>query len=254
MSEISEILSAHTCLYASFDKSIEADTCRGNRVPVMNADVVRHDPKEGRFGGGLVFTAEDHGWAEDEFVFTARGNFPYAETSFDGTISMWLRGDPDADLAEKFPVDPFHISRHAADGSFYLDLTRPNDWRYGSPRKLRFGFYNDSPVQDMFIGGQLIVVSDLGWNDGGWHHVVATWQNSNSGQKNGSAALYVDGKLRGWMKNYSHSLSWNVDELTIGLGQRYAGVIDEFLIFDVALANEDVANLYGLTESLTGLY
>ncbi len=190
--------------------------------------------------------AKDHEWAEDEFVFAARDNFPYSETAFDGTISMWLNGDPDADLAPAFPVDPFHISRHAADASYYLDLTKPNDWRYGSPRKLRFGFYNDSPAQDMFIGGHLIVVGDLNWNDGEWHHIVATWRNANSGQENGSAAVYIDGALRGTMDGYQHQLSWELDGLTIGLGQRYVGKIDELLILDAALSASAVGELHQL--------
>ena len=177
--------------------------------------VARQDASAGRFGGALVFSAKDHGWAEDECLFPAQGNFPYRETSFDGTISFWLSGDPDKELNDEFPVDPFHISRHAADASFYLDLTKPNDWRYGSPRKLRFGFYNDSPEQNMFVGGRLIVAGELGWNDGNWHHIVATWKNANSGNNDGSAGLYIDGQLRGTMQGYTHRLTWNIDEMKI---------------------------------------
>ena len=163
---LTTLLQNHTCLYASFDSSIDADIARGDGTAVINPAVARRDPAGGRFGGSLVFPAQDHGWAEDEFTFAAQDNFPYSTTKFEGTVSIWLRGDPDADLNDEFPVDPFHISRHPADGSFYLDLTRSNDWRYGSPRKLRFGLYGDSPAQDMFVGGQLLVVGDLGWNDG----------------------------------------------------------------------------------------
>lgn len=248
------ILHEHTCLFASFDESIEADASRGDCVPRINDTVVRCDASAGRFGGALVFDAKDHGWAEDEFVFSAKDNFPYNESAFDGTISLWLQGDPDADLADEFPVDPFHISRHAADASYYLDLTRPSDWRYGSPRKLRFGFYNDSPAQDMFVGGQLIVVGDLGWNDRAWHHVVATWRNTNSGMENGSAALYIDGRLRGSMDGYSHQLTWNLDDLAIGLGQRYVGSIDELLILDAALSAKQVGELFQMREPLNSLF
>ena len=247
MSEsLAKLLPQHTCLYASFDSSIDADFARGDRAATINSAVARLDPSAGRFGGGLVFSAQDHGWAEDEFTFAAQDNFPYQTGEFEGTVSMWLRGDPDADLNDTFPVDPFHISRHPADGSFYLDLTRPNDWRYGSPRKLRFGLYGDSPVQDMFVGGQLLVVGDLGWNDGKWHHLVATFGNVNSGREDGSAALYVDGVLRATMDGYAHRLSWEIESMKIGLGQRYAGVIDEFLILDSRLDAKSVGELYHL--------
>lgn len=238
------ILSRHTCLHATFNSGTNADISRGDGRATVHPDVVRHDPEAGRAGGAMVFAARDHGWAEDEFTFPARDNFPYSESSFEGTISMWLRGDPDADLNDEYPVDPFHISRHAADGSFYLDLTRPNDWRYGSPRKLRFGIYGDSPAQDMFIGGQLLVVGDLGWNDGQWHHVVATWQNANSGRADGRAAVYIDGVCRATMDGYRHDLTWDVDSLTIGLGQRYVGAIDELLVLDVSIDDGQVAELF----------
>ncbi len=241
---LSSVLRDHTCLYASFDSTVDADVARGDSAASLNADVVRHDSSAGRFGGGLVFAAQNYGWDEDEFTFAARDNFPYGPDSFEGTIALWLKGDPDADLNDEYPVDPFHISRHPADGSFYLDLTRPNDWRYGSPRRLRFGIYGDSPQQDMFVGGQLLVVGDLGWNDGRWHHLVATFSNANSDRPDGQARVYVDGRLRAWMDGYEHRLTWEIDKLKIGLGQRYAGAIDELLILDAALDEDSVGEFY----------
>ena len=252
--DLTETLRAHTCLYASFDDTVRADVCRGSDVPTMNADVVQHDPNGGAFDGGLVFSARDHGWAEDEFTFLAKDNFPYRESSFDGTIAFWLNVDPDADLHPEFPVDPFHISRHAADASFYIDLTKPNDWRYGSPRKLRFGFYNDSPEQNMFVGGQLIVVSDLLWDDGEWHHVAATFRNCNSGQADGAAAVYIDGEQRGTMSGYEHKITWDVEKLKIGLGQRLVGEMDEVLILDTALNADEVNAFLDLEEPLSELF
>jgi len=252
--ELSRVISAHASLYAPFDASMDAAVSRGNPAALVNAAVVRHDPRGGRSGGSLVFNARDHGWAEDEFRFAARDNFPYRESAFDGTISLWLRCDPDAELAPEYPVDPFHISRHASDASFYFDLTKPNDWRYGSPRKLRFGYYNDSPEQNMFVGGHLIVAGELGWNDGRWHHVVATWRNANSGQPDGAAALYVDGRLRGTMERYEHRLTWNLDAVRIGLGQRFVGGIDELLILDTALPADSVRALFEAGEKVASVW
>lgn len=237
----------HVCIYSSFDAGVEADVARGKKTPTINDSVCRHESTGGRFGGCLTFSARDHGWAEDEFTYPALENFPYSETTFEGTISMWLKGDPDTDLSPEFPVDPFHISRHPADGSFYLDLTRPNDWRYGSPRKLRFGLYGDSPPQDMFQGGQLLVVGDLGFDDGNWHHLVGTFGHVNSGSEDGTARLYIDGQLRCAMDGYAHKLTWNMSEMVIGLGQRYVGSIDELLILDVALSDDQVAELHSLS-------
>ena len=244
--ELADFIRRHTCLYASFDRSVDADLSRGHGSATYQPSVVQCDSTAGRYGGALRFSAAQHGWAEDEFTFPAAGNFPYSKQAFSGTISLWLSGDPDEDLFPECPVDPFHISRRPADGSFYLDLTRPNDDRYGSPRKLRFGIYNDSPANDRFSGGQLIVVGELNWKRDEWHHLVATWHNANSGEKNGLAEVYIDGVRRGWMEGYEHKVTWNIEELTIGLGQRYAGKIDEVLILDAALETSQVEELYGL--------
>lgn len=241
---LSQLLRDHTCLYSSFDHGPDADVARGTADAAVKQLLVEHDADGGRFGGAMIFHARDNAWNEDELTYAAAANFPFRSDSFEGTIAVWLKGDPDADLNPDFPVDPFHISRHAADASFYLDLTKPNDWRYGSPRKLRFGFYNDSPEQDMFKNGHLIVVGELNWNDGNWHHVVATWKNANSGEPDGEAAVFIDGQLRGTMANYRHQFSWEIDQLRIGLGQRYVGAVDDFLLLDRALTAEQAAELH----------
>jgi concanavalin A-like lectin/glucanase superfamily protein len=251
--ELGAAIREHVCFYASYDRTIDADRSRGDPAATYQAALVRRDPAAGRHGGALVFSARDNGWAEDELTYAAAGNVPYRTGAWSATVALWLQCDPDADLAPTYPVDPFHVSRHPADGAIYLDLTRPNDDRYGSPRKLRLGLYGDSPARDRFVGGQLIVVGDLGWRAGAWHHVVATWRNVNTGREDGAAALYVDGALRGWMEGYRHQVTWEVGALRIGLGQRYAGLLDELLILDRELAAEEVRALYELAGPLGGV-
>ena len=252
--ELCELLEQHTFLYASFDSGMDADISCGSGKASYQSSVVRHEATAGRHGGALVFSAAAYGWDEDEFMYPAAGNFPYSPDGFSGTISLWLNGDPDEDLLAEYPVDPFHISRQAANGSFYLDLTRPNDDRYGSPRKLRFGIYNDSEVNDRFVGGQLTVIGDLNWKQGEWHHIVATWENANSGRADGRCSVYIDGVRRGWMEGYGHRVTWSPEEMTIGLGQRYAGKMDEVLILDRAADAAQVQSLYGYANALSTLY
>ena len=240
------VLRAHTCFYASYNDGPDADVCRGAGSASLQDSVVRWSGHSGRSGGALVFTAADYGWDEDECSYAAAGNFPYDPDGFSGTVSMWLSCDPDQDLKPEFPVDPFHISRRAADGSFYLDLTRPDDDRYGSPRHLRFGIYSDSEENSRFVGGQLIVVGDLHWRRHQWHHLVATWRNANSGRGDGAAEVWIDGVRRGWMQGYEHRVTWDVEDLTIGLGQRFSGRIDEVLILDTALNGDQVRDLGSL--------
>ncbi|NKB72880.1 MAG: hypothetical protein GKR89_37905 [Candidatus Latescibacteria bacterium] len=251
--DLATFIPQHTCLYASFDHSLNADFSRGTGQSTHQPGTVQRDPQGGRYGGALRFTAADYGWDEDEFTFPAAGNFPYSPQIFAGTVSLWLNGDPDQDLSPQYPVDPFHISHRAADGSFYLDLTRPDDERYGSPRKLRLGLYNDSPANDRFVGGQLIVVGELHWQKGVWHHVAFTWHNANSGHADGWATVYIDGIRRGWMQGYQHQVTWDTETMTIGLGQRYAGLMDEVLILDKAATDRQVKALYELSGPIGAL-
>jgi hypothetical protein len=235
-------LSQHVCLYASFDSGFDADVARGDRAAAVDARCARLVPDGGRFGGALWIDA--HAPSEQvEVAFRGAGNFPYRTTPFDGTISLWLNLNPDEDLDGPTMVDPIQVSRTASDASFYLDLTRLNDPRYGSPRKLRLGMYPDNPSKDL-RHGQLVLVGELGWQRGEWHHVCATWRNVNGGEGATSAHLYVDGILRGWMEGFTHRLTWDTAELTIDLGLRYAGGIDELLILDAALTAEEVGALF----------
>ena len=48
------------------------------------------------------------------------------------------------------------------------------------------------------------------------------------------------------MEGYRHQVTWAVDELRIGLGQRYVGLLDELLILDRALTAEEARALYEL--------
>lgn len=187
MPDLSDVLQSNTCFYASFDNQSHADISRGDGTASLQPSVARWDADAGRYGGGLVFSAADHGWAEDECTYAAAGNFPYA------------------------------------------------------------------PDNDRFVGGQLVVVGELHWRRDDWHHVVATWRNANSGAADGCAELWIDGVRRGWMENYEHRATWDVDALTIGLGQRFCGRIDEVLILDTALDGDQVHDPYRLTAVTTVL-
>ena len=75
---------------------------------------------------------------------------------------------------------------------------------------------------------------------------MATWRNANSGREDGAAELHIDGVLRGWMTGYRHQVTWDIGSMTIGLGQRYSGGIDELLILDASLSQESVTGMFRL--------
>ena len=89
-----------------------------------------------------------------------------------------------------------------------------------------------------------LVAGELGWDDQQWHQVVGTFQNANSNAGDARAALYIDGQLRATMAGYQHTLTWDIESLGVGLGQRYVGSIDDLLILDRALSAAAVADLF----------
>jgi hypothetical protein len=48
------------------------------------------------------------------------------------------------------------------------------------------------------------------------------------------------------MAGYRRQLTWDIDALRIGLGQRFVGKIDELLILDCPLSAAQVTELYRL--------
>lgn len=106
--------------------------------------------------------------------------------------------------------------------------------------RLMFGVYS---------GGYRTVTTPASYNDGAWHHVVAT-------QGPGGVALYVDGQLRASNSLYTGNRSyvgyWRVggDNLA-GWPNRptsnfFAGQVDETAVYPTALSSAQVAAHYAL--------
>ncbi|MEZ4715100.1 MAG: LamG-like jellyroll fold domain-containing protein [Caldilineaceae bacterium] len=99
---------------------------------------------------------------------------------------------------------------------------------------------------DSYIRGATAV------NDGNWHHVLVTWDYSGSGTA-GTGKLYVDGvDDTASTTNYQAQNADNAgDTLKIGrpnFGTEaphfFAGLLDEVIVYDRALADYEAANLY----------
>ncbi|NTW38914.1 MAG: PKD domain-containing protein, partial [Cellulomonadaceae bacterium] len=104
----------------------------------------------------------------------------------------------------------------------------------GTDGKLTFGVNS---------GGQVKVTSAAAYNDGQWHHVVAT-------QALNGARLYVDGALVGQNAatgSLAYTGYWRVGGDTSWAGASYFnGTIDEVAVYSTALAASTVAAHYSL--------
>ncbi|MFI9626112.1 LamG-like jellyroll fold domain-containing protein [Streptomyces sp. NPDC052042] len=104
-------------------------------------------------------------------------------------------------------------------------------------------------VFGVYSGGAKTIATSDAYNNGAWHHVVAT-------QGAGGTALYVDGKLRASNSSYTvnenYSGYWRVggDNLKNWPGQPtssfFAGQIDETAVYPTALSASAVSAHYAL--------
>ena len=83
--------------------------------------------------------------------------------------------------------------------------------------------------------------------------MVGTWRNLNSNGNKALLQLYFDGKLVGELRDFDHTLEWNIDEWEIRIGLGFEGKIDDFFILDRYLSEKEASNIYRSGKSLGAL-
>ena len=125
--------------HASFDKGLDADFSRGDKaclvrgkqgtVPAALNEELKLVPDGGRFGGGLHFTKK----GTTQPRFKDAGVLNYNATNWNASVSVWLRLDPDKDLAPGY-CDPVQIvGDDTKKGFIFLEWSKDE-----SPRHFRY--------------------------------------------------------------------------------------------------------------------
>ena len=78
---------------------------------------------------------------------------------------------------------------------------------------------------------------------GKWTHVAITFDRFNTGQPDGEARLYLDGRPQGTVSGRNQVYTWDPDQAVIFLGLGYAGLMDDLMVFDRPLSAEEVEQL-----------
>jgi Concanavalin A-like lectin/glucanases superfamily len=247
--------------YASFDTAVEGDFGGGALTPSTRAN---HKTEKGAFvfakgfpekafriaagkgiaGGALeaVDVLPDNG----RIFFPARGNIAYRKGGWGGTVSMWISHDPDKQLKTRF-CDPVQITQKGAgDGAIWFDF---NDAQ--PHRNLRMGTFPAVAEGRPQIRESREAFSPMVWIDrpglklGEWRHVALVWRSFDTGRNDARAALYLDGKLVGEIreKDYPISMDWDLDKTGIYVVVNYIGLIDEFALFNRALTEDEISVL-----------
>jgi hypothetical protein len=259
----SEDLSLKTALtfYASFDGGTDADISRGDKRLFT---LINKEPKLGNKTEGMSRMVKDRGLSGDALLFTKRNakwllydgakNFHFAEKNWSGSVSFWLKVDPINGLDPGY-VDPIQITPNTwNDASFFVDFAKD-----GNPRSFRLGAFADKSVwnpenKDIPEPQRpLVPAKSNPFSRDKWTHVAFTWENFNTGKKDGVATLYLNGKNEGIITEWNQKFSWTGKPHRILIGLNYMGLFDELACFNRALSSKEIKRIFDHQKSLNEL-
>lgn len=242
--------------HASFDSGLDADFSRGDRncvikkgkdlVPCPQNDDVRVVAGTGRFGGALHFPRK--GVTRPQF--NGVNVLGYNERSWSTTVSLWLRLTPDTDLEPGY-CDPLQIvGDDGKKGFIFLEWSKDE-----TPRFFRFAIrplfhiWNPTNVQWAnipFDKRPMVQVANAPFSRDAWTHVAFTIAKINDKAAKPSGSLYLNGKLQGRIENWDLTFGWDPAQIALVLGASYVGYMDDLAVFNRALADAEVAQLFKL--------
>jgi hypothetical protein len=256
-SKVSSALTFH----ATFDTGLNADFAMGNprlftltnRSPKWEASPGLHTghrtrlmAKDGLAGSGaLRFTDHKSPW----LFYEAKNNPVYRSKQWSGTVSLWLKVDPQKELAPGY-CDPIQITpRQWNDAAFFVDFNKdgnPRDFRLGAFADLKVWNSKNENVNDIPENRRpLVPVRNPPFKGDQWTHVLFTWENFNTGRNDGLATLYLNGKRHGPLAGWNQTFTWSEKEqCRILIGLNYIGLLDELACFNRALNPEEVQFVY----------
>ncbi len=262
-SETKASLARALTLHASFDTGLDADFARGDKTcyvvqgnDLVNAsptNEVRLAPNAGRFGGALQFTKKNN----VRPVYKDAGVLGYNDKNWTASVSVWLRLNPDKDLEPGY-CDPVQIvGDDSKKGYIFLEWSKdetPRYFRYAI-RPL-FHIWNPDNVQwaDIpFDKRPMVQVEHAPFSRETWTHVVFSLDHINNKSKSPIGRLHLNGKLQGTIENWDLTFGWDPARVLLVLGAAYVGEMDDLAVFNRALTDREVKQLYELKQGVREL-
>ena len=250
--------------HASFDQGLDADFSRGDKaclvrgkqgtVPAALNEELKLVPDGGRFGVGLHFTKK----GTTQPRFKDAGVLNYNATNWSASVSVWLRLDPDKDLAPGY-CDPVQIvGDDTKKGFIFLEWSKdetPREFRYAIRPKVEIWNPNNLDWAKMTDAQRPAVnLRKAPFSREAWTHAVFSFANLNDKAKKPIGRLHLNGKLVGTIENWDLTLGWNPDAVALVLGAAYVGHLDDLAVFNRALTDAEVTQLHGLKTGVRELH
>jgi hypothetical protein len=249
-------------LHASFDEGLDADFARGDKTcytlrgkDLMKASPtgeVRLVPRDGRFGGALHFTKKNN----FRPAFKDAGVLGYNGKNWNATVAVWLRLNPDEDLEPGY-CDPVQIiGDDSKKGFIFLEWSKdkPRFFRYAIRPLFHIWNPNNVPWDEIPLQKRpMVQVARAPFSHDAWTHVVFTLENINDKSKPQTGRLYLNGKRQGTIENWDLTFGWDPARVLLVLGAAYVGHIDDLAVFNRALSDGEVRQLYGLKDGIRDL-
>lgn len=258
-----DALKSSLVLHASFDSALNADFSKGDKtavikkgkefVPCVFNDDVKLDATGGKFGGCLHFPKK--GVTRPQF--SGVNVLGYNDKSWSATVSVWLRLTPDEDLEPGY-CDPVQIvGDDTKKGFIFLEWSKNE-----APRFFRYAIrplsqiWNPTNVQwdeIPFDKRPMVQIANAPFRRDVWTHAVFTLDRINDQAAKPSGSLYLNGQLQGRITGWDLTFDWKPESVALVLGAAYVGHLDDLAVFDRALNDDEVKQVFQLERGIASL-
>jgi hypothetical protein len=247
--------------HAAFDSTLDANISRGDGRIYTAGSLERKEVREGnqRADVSIAQGAGRHGDAlrfsgvSNQVLFYKAEAIGYRPRDWEGTVSFWLKLNPDKDLQPGY-CDPLQITERAwNDAAFFVDFDKdlPRDFRLGVFSDYAKWNPADTPWDEIPVDERpMVVVKRPPFSGDEWTHVAFTFRNVNAADDSpGAASLYLNGDLQGTLER-PLNFTWDADKAAIMIGIQYIGDFDDLAVFNKALTAEEIGRLRDLPRGI----
>jgi hypothetical protein len=229
-------------------------TKRANATPGLPpAEDTRIVADAGRFGGALEFRRK----IKPQVFYRGGDNLGYQPKNWQGSISFWLRLDPDRDLEPGY-CDPVQFVGQAwNEGNLFVEFSKdhtPRHFRFAIMAVTRFWNPQNRKWEEMPEPERpMTAVHRPPFSRERWTHVLVTFSRINSGAPDGRGTLYLDGRKQGSFSGWNNTFNWDVSQSALTVGLAYTGFIDDLAVFNRELDDAEAATIFALPRGIAGL-